>query len=291
MLGRIRAWLCAAVMMLGLSLLSSCAPATNVASPHAQSISADDLAYAQAITRRIADDQQVQAILLAHHDAQTRGVGLLIDSNGYVDHAFMVRAKADVALDTELLNYLVNINFGAFPADITRPQFYFLVPVHPVTTAAQPMPAGFKAGQIVLYQPNQILQDRVQSPTVLAAYIRSIDLTAATIFNEIPAQPGLDAAIVVGVKPGGLSRAWIVSHHGRLPAPVIDRLTKAIEAIPPIQVKDGPIIFATIFSVWGGGPPITNAANPAPLPREWVQSIPKGSNVIVPDGIFARLWP
>jgi hypothetical protein len=62
------------------------------------------------------------------------------------------------------------------------------------------------------------------------------------------------------------------------------------EAVPPLKIHGGPIAFAIIFNLWGGGVPNTDAKHPVPSPKQWDQAAPKG-DFEVPDGVFARIWP
>jgi OmpA family len=161
----------------------------------------------------------------------------------------------------------------------------------PVATAA-PVAAGpFQLRGIVLYQPNAMLVARLgaNGARPLSNYIGQIKVSLASVIAAAPPQPGVTAALVVGVKPSGAVRTWLVAPAGSLPAALAAQLQTAAQAVPPMAVQNGPIAFALVFNAWGGGAPITDAQHPAPMPPEWRTGAP--GPVLVPDGVFARIWP
>jgi hypothetical protein len=81
-----------------------------------------------------------------------------------------------------------------------------------------------------------------------------------------------------------------VAPDGALSPAQITRIEAVADAVPPVAVQQGPIAFAILFSVWGGGPPITDARHPVPMPPEWFTGAPPGP-ILVPDGVFARIRP
>lgn len=158
--------------------------------------------------------------------------------------------------------------------------------------AAVPVPAGpFQIQNIDLYQPNAMLVARLGADGArpLAAYITQIKAGLIALFAAAPPQPGVTAALVVGVKPGGAVHSWIVAPAGSLPAALAAQIQSAVQAIPPVAVQGGPIAFAVVFNAWGGGAAITDPQHPVPMPPEWTKGA--AGPELVPDGVFARIWP
>jgi len=150
--------------------------------------------------------------------------------------------------------------------------------------------AVYQQKSVVLYQPDEVLLARLgmQGGQTMPDYITRLNTALTSVISAAPAQSGVTAAIVVGVKPGGAVRAWLVAPDGAFPDDVAARLQAAAEAVPPLPVQNGPVALAIIFNAWGGGPPLSSGTNP-PTPKQWTAGA-KGAES-VPDGVFARIWP
>ncbi len=156
-----------------------------------------------------------------------------------------------------------------------RPVAVLPRPVPPITGNV-PMPPrpDLKQLSVVLYQPDAVLRARLGGHAApLAVYVRQIDRSAVAILRTIPNAPGFQAALVIALKPGGTSHAWLVT-KSKLPPDVAPRLIAAAQAVPPPAVQGGPMAFAIIFNaLGGGGPPVTDAAHPIPIPPEWRKGV------------------
>lgn len=169
---------------------------------------------------------------------------------------------------------------------------YVMTRIQVAPVASAPAPAGpFQVTGAVLYQPNAMLVARLGTDGArpLAMYLRQISAAMAQVIAAAPARPGVSAALVVGVKPDGAVRTWLVAPAGAFSPELAEQLQTAAEAVPPMEVQNGPIAFAVEFNAWGGGAPITDARHPVPMPQEWMQGAPPGPE-LVPDGVFARIW-
>jgi hypothetical protein len=153
-----------------------------------------------------------------------------------------------------------------------------------VATAAEP----FAVKKLVLYQPNEVLVARLGSDAgPLGGYIKQIEIRESTVFANAGQHPGTSGAIVVAVRPGKQSRAWIVLGSNSIPAALVSQIKAEAEAVLPVSVQRGPVAFAILFDAWGGGQPVTDAAHPIPVPPEWRGSVPE----MLPDGPLSRVWP
>ena len=64
------------------------------------------------------------------------------------------------------------------------------------------------------------------------------------------------------------------------------------EKLQPVAVQQGPIAFAVIFAINGGGKPITEKGNLMPLPEEWKKAAEKVPGPLpVPEGFLSLVWP
>jgi hypothetical protein len=161
-------------------------------------------------------------------------------------------------------------------------------------TAPAPVPAAagpYQVKSIVLYEKPSVLEARLGSdPSPFRAYIVHLNAALAPMFAAAAPEPGLDGAIVIGLKPNGDTRSWLVDNPGSLSPDLAAQIQTAVQAVPPPPVQRGPLAFAIEFIAWGGGAPITNAAHPVPYPADWGPAPSTGIDQM-PDIVFNRIWP
>ncbi|SIQ29108.1 MULTISPECIES: hypothetical protein [Acidiphilium] len=247
--------------------------------------------YAHAIVRQLHHDRAFNAILAQVGVSAPFAALVVVTPQGYVQKAGVAKGALPPADNAPVINHLINVNFGPFLPGMPNRPLTFEFPVHPAADAPNLADtAAFHQQTIVVYQPNPVLVARVGSAVPLAAYIKQLDASLAALFDAMPPQHGVTASLVMGVKPGLKSRAWVVTGQNHIPPALIERIKAVAEAVPPLKIQGGPIAFAIIFNVWGGGVPITDAKHPVPFPKQWYHGAPKG-DFEVPDGVFARIWP
>ena len=160
--------------------------------------------------------------------------------------------------------------------------------------AARPKPrpkAGFEMLRVALYQKDEVLQARLASVDELAGYIKKLQETCVASLSDVTKSGALD--VVVAVKPGRRSRVWFLTSTTLSPGPArLAALQTQLQAIPPPEVRNGPLALAIIGGLGSVRRP-HEAANdlPAPIPTEWAQAAKGKKNVSVPDGMLALLWP
>jgi hypothetical protein len=142
------------------------------------------------------------------------------------------------------------------------------------TTAAQEFnfgPAdsanGFRTDHIAVYQAQEVLLRRLPGPDVFGAYVKQLGRVAHNFFVGDSTPEKLD--LVFALRPGGSPRAWLVSSIRSGESRELEPLRKLLEAVPPVEVRDGPVAFAIRASIAGGGGPPAGRDSPPPLPREW----------------------
>jgi Gram-negative bacterial TonB protein C-terminal len=132
--------------------------------------------------------------------------------------------------------------------------------------AADPV-NGFRTDRIAVYQEQQVLLKRLPGPEVFGAYAKELGRVAHNFFVGDTVPEKLD--IVVALQPGGSPRVWLVSSIREGDAKELEPLRKLLRAVPPIEVRDGPVAFAVQASIAGGGAPPADNDSPPPVPKEW----------------------
>ena len=115
-------------------------------------------------------------------------------------------------------------------------------------------PNGFQVASIVLYQPDDVLRERLgDSAEDLAAYVKRLVSVCATALPGGQGAATLD--VVVAVKPGKRARVWFVAGSATVPgAETLAALRGKLEAVTPLEVQKGPVAFAIIGTLDGAKP-------------------------------------
>jgi hypothetical protein len=169
-----------------------------------------------------------------------------------------------------------------------RKRIHFLFLILLLVQACPLAAASVQFSNIVLYQPDAVLQERMGDVQPLAAYLKKIqEICDASFTTE--EREGVD--VVVVLKPGSQSRVWFVSSLKTLP----DRSTlkAAIETISPPVVRGGPVVFALSYNLNGFNRPSppTGKFEP-PIPTEWTEKVKDVKGPLqVPDGLIPYVWP
>jgi len=175
-----------------------------------------------------------------------------------------------------------------------RIAYYFLfvttlLLVSGVSASAQ---SGFATSNLVLYQPNDVLQARVPSVQGLSEYVKRIEAVCTKHFADEKTPESLQ--VVVAVRPDKSTRIWFVSSvHAESPKSRAE-LQKAIEAVRPCDVVGGPLAFAISATIAGGDGKASSPSQSSgpPMPKAWTDAASKKKErVIVPDGILEDVWP
>jgi hypothetical protein len=130
-----------------------------------------------------------------------------------------------------------------------------------------------------------------QRVTVLdcALYIKQLQAVCTNFFAQATIPEDLD--IVVIVKPAGHSRVWFISSSTLPTSDQREPLRKALEAVPPPTLKDGPIGFAIEGSIAGGTGNRLQLAAPVPVPNEWHDILSKQKGPLYFDELVTLVWP
>jgi TonB family protein len=167
------------------------------------------------------------------------------------------------------------------------------------STAAQEFTFGpgarsesFRVEHIAVYQAPEVLLRRLPDSAAFGAYIERLRQVAGHFFAGSTEPESF--SIVVLVHPGHGSRAWFVSSRRKGDDAELGRLRALLEAVEPVDVREGPAAFAIVASVAGGDPgsPPGDRQAPPPVPREWrdavaeaTAGVPYGS-----DAFLEAVW-
>jgi hypothetical protein len=153
--------------------------------------------------------------------------------------------------------------------------------------AVVPGPTAFEAVHTLLYQPDEVLKERVAHIDAFARYIKQVTDTAAAYWEALPRGAGQALALTVAVRPGGRARYWLDANPGGLDESAVAELLGRLGELPAPLVRGGPVAVAVRAILWGG--PAAEGGWPF-LPREW-QAAAAGRSLLVPDGILDLIWP
>lgn len=157
------------------------------------------------------------------------------------------------------------------------------------TTAAQEFDfkiekSGFETTNIVLYQPDDVLKQRLPGAGHLAAYCKKIQSALGEELGQVTTPDTL--VVVTAVRPDKSSRVWLMGSG--LEAQTQNALRQKLESIPPVEVQEGPIAFAICGTI-AGGPEFTEIP---PLPSEWKKAAGALTPpVLLPEAILDTVWP
>ncbi len=153
---------------------------------------------------------------------------------------------------------------------------------------------GFATDHLVLYQPNEELQERLPSgdATGLANYIKQIQAVCTEFFATTTRPENF--TIVVAIRPGKRSCVWFIS--STLPPTDLSRepLRKKLDMITACDVRGGPVAFAIVAQLAGGNTRIPNVNDKdfsPPIPKEWSDATLPKNHGPLPGCYLDVIWP
>ena len=141
--------------------------------------------------------------------------------------------------------------------------------------------------KVVLYLPDPVMKQRVEVAD-LSPYLKAVDEAVAAAAKAQSSQPGASGMLLLMVKPGERSRAFVVTGEPPMKPEAVEAITAAAGAVPAPSVREGPILVGLQFDAWGGGAQPQGAV--APIPRDWYAHFSKDGGVL-DDAFMARVWP
>ncbi|HET9205112.1 MAG TPA: hypothetical protein VFO28_02665 [Burkholderiaceae bacterium] len=138
---------------------------------------------------------------------------------------------------------------------------------------------------VVLLQPSSVLEARVVSLDAMAQYIRAVESAAKEGALAGQSTRPVAGFIVVAVQPGARSRVWL--DFDQPPTFETSRqLVAKIGAVPPFEVRSGPVVFALKVGLWGA----FESKRIAPSPAEWKAATRKSGQQLEIDALIEQVW-
>jgi hypothetical protein len=216
---------------------------------------AEPTATAGSMPREFKDDNGVDVVgyvLMAY----------IVDANGFVADAVLLKSTdfrlTKVAMDSMAKWRFLPARLKGTPVASTAAQEFAFGPLKVET--------GFTLKHLVLYQPNEVILRRLPPKAEADAYLDRLTEVAHNFFvgNLTPET----LYIIVLLIPGQHSRVWFLSSTRPGDAKELAALKALLEAIPPVVVKEGPVLF-TLSGVVAGGDGNEMPADKSPVPAEW----------------------
>jgi hypothetical protein len=143
----------------------------------------------------------------------------------------------------------------------------------------------FTSLNVVLLQPSAVMEARVPSIDAMADYLKAVQVAAREAVVASSVRQAVGGYIVIAVRPGLKSKVWL-DFDALLDLALKQQLTALVQAVPPFEVRQGPVVFALKVTTWGGKAP----RRLVPAPQEWKQVTPAGAPLEVGELVEA-LWP
>lgn len=140
---------------------------------------------------------------------------------------------------------------------------------------------------VVLYMPDQVMKARIKVED-LSPYMRAVETAAKAVVEAQTGQKGTSGMLLLGLRPEGQSKAWVVTGEPPMAQPVADAMIAAAEAVPAPPVSEGTVLVGIQFHAFGGGTaPVSSGP---PIPRDWYSHFSKHGGLL-DDGLMDKVWP
>jgi hypothetical protein len=137
----------------------------------------------------------------------------------------------------------------------------------------------------VLMQPSAVYQERLASSDAMAAYIKEVEAAIKAAVDHAGTQPPEGGFIVIALRPGQRSNAWL-DFDDPVPDAFANDLVGRIRSVFPIKVKGGQVVFALKVGLWGGKEP----SRTKPYPKEWREAQQKSLHPLDMEEILEQVW-
>jgi hypothetical protein len=155
-----------------------------------------------------------------------------------------------------------------------------------VTTSLCEAQKPFEQKGITILQTEQVFFERVPGMSSFEVYVKELVDGVDKAVGKLPKSTPTGGFLVVAVKPGGRSRAWL-DLPPDVSAEVSNAIQEAAQQIYPMPVKNGVALFAIKISLWGGEAP----QGMVPRPEAWEAEGEKAGGPIELGDLVMRVWP
>lgn len=145
------------------------------------------------------------------------------------------------------------------------------------------------AGIVTLYQPDQIVRKCVGVQVALFAdYVKQITNVSSETF--IATHPGNSTSysLIVGVRPTGLVKMWLVSGQNEILRATKEKMIKSAMNIYSLSVNCKILLFSTNVEIGNGGIPFISSENPVAIPNVWKKYANEGDSEV--GSLAIKTW-
>ncbi len=138
---------------------------------------------------------------------------------------------------------------------------------------------------VSLLQPEYVLQERVSNVSDLGNYLKAVQASVGQTVSAIAPHQPTSGFIVVAVRPGQISNAWLDISPPLSPQ-VASSLIAAAKSVRPFSAKGGIVLIGLKVGLWGG--PETTAATP--FPAEWREVADAAGEPLEVGALVEKVW-
>jgi hypothetical protein len=162
----------------------------------------------------------------------------------------------------------------------------------PMPAFSQALAPAFESGDIALLQPEAEISGRIGGDAeALVSYIKALADACLEEAEKHRRMAGATGLLVVAVRPGYRSRAWLEFGRNSVDPAIVLGLRKRVEAVRPLRVHEGVISFSVSFDLWGGGEPVASPEKPLVMPAEWEAAVGKLGRPAETESVLDVVWP
>lgn len=141
--------------------------------------------------------------------------------------------------------------------------------------------------EVILYMPDKVMKARIKVED-LSPYMTAVDKAAEQVVLAKKTGVGASGMLLIAMRPGGQSKAWVVTGEPPLDQAIADEMITAAEAVPVPTINEETVLMGIQFHAFGGGVAPVSAG--PPIPRDWYAHFGKDGGVL-DDALLAKVWP
>lgn len=157
----------------------------------------------------------------------------------------------------------------------------------PVAPLAEAVGTTWLNDGVVLYMPDHIMKERIKVED-LSPYMKKVDEAAQGVVQSQTGQKGTSGMLLVAMRPGGQSKAWVVTGEPAMEQSIADAVVVAAEAVPAPAVNAETVLVGIKFHAFGGGQAPVSAG--PPIPVGWYAHFSKHGGLL-DDELMSKVWP
>lgn len=139
--------------------------------------------------------------------------------------------------------------------------------------------------QVVLLQPESVLQARSGNPEALGTYLKGVVANASRAIATLAERAPGGGFIVLAVRPGNQSRMWL-DFEPRLTVSTVSAVRQAFRTVQPPTVTGGPLVVALKVRLWSGRVPDRQT----PMLPEWRRAAAEAGKPLEVGDLVERIW-